>query len=180
MKPSRGTASPHLALSREVQRGEVQLQASSFPGTGPPPCPTYPRLGWEPPAEPGFAELAPWSNATLQFPTESCCSLHCHYSKSPFLQSTAGALRVIQSKKSTLRTCPSPSSNNVIPSFHRYFTARPGRQGTHCSFRVSEQRNCHPKSRPEKPSQRFSVHFQISPQHQDRQPSQPDKPHIKI
>lgn len=37
-----------ILLSREVQHGEVQLQASSFPGTagtGPPPCPTYPSLG---------------------------------------------------------------------------------------------------------------------------------------
>lgn len=65
-----------LLLSREVQRGEAQLQASSFP-----PCPTYPRLGWEPPARPGFAELAPGPKARLQLPTESGCSLQGHSAK---------------------------------------------------------------------------------------------------
>lgn len=40
--------------------------------------------------------------------------------------------------------------------------------------------NCHPKSRAENPSQGFSVHFQISPQHQQGGPSQPNKPQGKI
>lgn len=58
---------------------------------GPLPVPLTPVWGWEPPTGPGFAELALWSNATLQFPAESCCSLQCHYRKSPFLQPRGGA-----------------------------------------------------------------------------------------
>lgn len=59
-------------------------------GRGPLPVPPTPVWGWEPPTGPGFAELAPWPNATLQLPAESCCSLQCHYRTSPFLQSRGG------------------------------------------------------------------------------------------
>lgn len=87
------------------------------------PVPPTPGWGWEPPWA-WLCRTGSLAYARLQFASESCCSLQCHHSKSPFLQFLQFHCSAWSRVRKALKDSPFSQENlNIIPSFLRYFTA---------------------------------------------------------
>lgn len=90
------------------------------------PVPPTPGWGWEPPAEPGFAELAPWPRQGCSLPLRAAAGSSATTAKAHFCNFCNSTAQHDPEQGKHLKTHPSPrrtSGNNLIASFLRYFPA---------------------------------------------------------